>query len=57
MCLFIIFVDLQPEELLRRMQAIDGEKSAIQDMSTRQQIASFPPEIHDPSLLSQVKGQ
>lgn len=39
------------------MQAIDGENSAARDMATRQKIASFPPEIHDPALLSQVKGE
>lgn len=39
------------------MQAIDGDKSAARDIATRQKIASFPPEIHDPALLSQVKGK
>lgn len=39
------------------MQAIDAEKSVAQDIATRQKIASFPPEINDPTLLSQVKGR
>lgn len=39
------------------MQAIDAEKSVAQDIATRQKIASFPPEINDPTLLSQVKGK
>ena len=39
------------------MQSIDGDKSAGRDMATKQQIASFPPEIHDPTLLSKVKGE
>lgn len=47
---------VQPDELLRKMQAIGGDKSADRDMATRQKIASFPPEIHDPDLLSKIKG-
>lgn len=38
------------------MLAIDGDKSASQDNVTRQKIACFPPEIHDPDLLSKIKG-
>ena len=38
------------------MLAIEGEKSAEHDLHTRQKIASFPPEIHDPDLLSKIKG-
>ena len=46
----------QAEALLRRMMAVDGNKSVAQDMATRQKIASFPPEIYDPDLLSKIKG-
>ena len=42
--------------MLKRMLAIDGDKSASQDNVTRQKIACFPPEIHDPDLLSKIKG-
>jgi hypothetical protein len=47
---------VQPEELIRKMASIDPEKSAAHDMGTRQKIASFPPEVHDPALLAQIKG-
>ena len=47
---------LQAEALLQRMMAVDGDKSAAQDMATRQKIASFPPEIYDPDLLTKIKG-
>ena len=46
----------QAEDLLKRMLAIDGPKSVAQDTATRQKIACFPPEIHDPELLSEIKG-
>ncbi len=38
------------------MKSIDNDESAAKDTATRQKIASFPPEVHDPSLLSLVKG-
>jgi len=39
------------------MLAIDGDKSASQDNVIRQKIACFPPEIHDPDLLSKIKDK
>ena len=42
--------------MLKRMLAIDADKSAVQDKATRQKIDEFPPEIHDPDLLSKIKG-
>ena len=51
-----LYLLLQAEALLKRMVAIDGDKSVAQDMATRQKIASFPPEIYDPDLLSKIKG-
>ncbi len=38
------------------MAAVDGDMSAAKDLETKQKIASFPPEIHDPNLLSRTKG-
>ncbi len=36
--------------------AVDGDKSMARDLETKQKIASFPPEIHDPNLLARTKG-
>lgn len=47
----------EPEDLLKKMFAVEGECSALQDTATRQAIASFPPEVHDPTLLQRVKGE
>ena len=36
---------------------MEGGKSVAHDMVTKQKIACFPPEIHDPDLLSKLKGR
>ena len=56
LCLNLYLSCPQAEDLLKRMLAIDGPKSVAQDTAVRQKIACFPPEIHDPELLSEIKG-
>ncbi|CAI8038901.1 Regulation of nuclear pre-mRNA domain-containing protein 1B [Geodia barretti] len=43
--------------LLRRMLAIEGDKSACNDEAIREKIAGFPPEIKDHELLSKLKDK
>lgn len=44
----------EPEELLKKMVAVDGENSSVEDMSTRQKIASFPSELYDANILTKL---
>ena len=39
------------------MLEVDGENSVMGDMATREKIASIPPEIHDPNVLTKIKGE
>ena len=38
------------------MAAVDGENSSVEDMSTRQKIASFPSELYDANILTKLTG-
>ena len=52
----IVNTRMQAESLIQRMLAVDKDKSVANDTTTKQKIASFPPEIYDPDVLSQIKG-
>ena len=39
------------------MAAVDGENSSVEDMSTRQKIASFPSELYDANILTKLTGE
>ena len=47
----------QAEELLKRMASIDGNKSAVRDVASRQKIASIPSDLYDPDILSKLTGK
>ena len=38
------------------MEAIEGDRSAMKDITAKHKIACFPPEIHDPILFAKTKG-
>lgn len=39
------------------MASIDGSNSSVQDVATRQKIASFPSDLYDPDILSKLTGK
>ncbi len=39
------------------MSSVDGENSSVEDMSTRQKIASFPSELYNANILEKVTGK
>ncbi|XP_064398184.1 regulation of nuclear pre-mRNA domain-containing protein 1B-like [Halichondria panicea] len=47
----------EPEALIKKMLEVDGENSVMGDMATREKIASIPPEIHDPNVLTKIKDK
>eukprot|EP00731_Ephydatia_muelleri_P026214 Em0018g314a len=47
----------EPEELFKRMAAIDRSNSVAADTATQQRIAALPPEVHSSSLSVGLKDK
>ena len=56
-CVYVMLcLCLQPDELLKKISSVDGENSSVEDMSTRQKIASFPSELYNTDIIDKVTG-
>lgn len=48
---------VKPDVLLKKISLIDGKNSSMEDMSTRQKIATFPSELYNANITETVTGE